>query len=178
VNLDHARLPLHSDVRVINSKFISMLLLPFFALNWQFWWGNGVKGPKMIPFWCLMPKGEKLRQSKWISYHLRNLKIVELALLICQNTLICKIWSLVGRMFDYGIKGEFLALDHFFSWIISLNAQTSEFDLEIEKWIWFAKTNQVVAKNDPNMSNIVKDYFCSQLRWCCTSILLLFDVLA
>jgi hypothetical protein len=29
VNLDHARLPLHSDERVINSKFISMLLLPF-----------------------------------------------------------------------------------------------------------------------------------------------------
>jgi hypothetical protein len=29
VNLDHARLPLHSDERVINFKFISMLLLPF-----------------------------------------------------------------------------------------------------------------------------------------------------
>jgi hypothetical protein len=28
VNLDHARLPLHSDERVIYSKFISMLLLP------------------------------------------------------------------------------------------------------------------------------------------------------
>jgi hypothetical protein len=32
VNLDHERLPLHSDVRVINSKFISMLLLPFCSL--------------------------------------------------------------------------------------------------------------------------------------------------
>jgi hypothetical protein len=30
-------------------------------------------------------------------------------------------------------KGEFLALNHFYSWIISLNAQTSEFDLEIGK---------------------------------------------
>jgi hypothetical protein len=30
-----------------------------------------------------------------------------------------KIWSLVGRMFDYGKKGEFLALNHFYSWIIS-----------------------------------------------------------
>jgi hypothetical protein len=38
-----------------------------------------------------------------------------------------------------------LNLDHFHSWIISLNAQISEFDLEIGKWIWFAKTNQVVA---------------------------------
>jgi hypothetical protein len=61
------------------------------------------------------------------------LKIVELELLICQNTLIIKIWSLVGRMYDYGKKGEFLDLDHFHSWIISLNAQTSEFDLEIGK---------------------------------------------
>jgi hypothetical protein len=30
--LDHERRPLHSDERVINSKFISLLLLPF-ALN-------------------------------------------------------------------------------------------------------------------------------------------------
>jgi hypothetical protein len=29
VNLVHARLPLHSDERVIYSKFISILLLPF-----------------------------------------------------------------------------------------------------------------------------------------------------
>jgi hypothetical protein len=68
---------------------------------------------------------------------LRILKIVELELLICQNTLIVKIWSLVGRIYDYGKKGEFLDqfldLDHFHSWIISLNAQTSEFDLEIGK---------------------------------------------
>jgi hypothetical protein len=57
------RLPLHSDISVFNSKFILMLYLPF-ALNWHFWWGNGVKGPKMIPFWCLMPKGEKLRPKQ------------------------------------------------------------------------------------------------------------------
>jgi hypothetical protein len=38
------------------------------------------------------------------------LKIVELELLIYQNTLIAKIWSLVGRMFDYGKKGEFWIL--------------------------------------------------------------------
>jgi hypothetical protein len=37
------------------SSFLSSYCL--FALNWHFWWGNGVKGPKMIPFWCLMPKG-------------------------------------------------------------------------------------------------------------------------
>jgi hypothetical protein len=32
-------------------------------------------------------------------------KRVELELLICQNTLIVKIWSLMGRMYDYGKKG-------------------------------------------------------------------------
>jgi hypothetical protein len=31
VDLDHARLPLHSDERVTYSKFISMLLLPFYS---------------------------------------------------------------------------------------------------------------------------------------------------
>jgi hypothetical protein len=31
VDLDLARLPLHSDERVTNSKFISMLLLPFYS---------------------------------------------------------------------------------------------------------------------------------------------------
>jgi hypothetical protein len=41
------------------------------------------------------------------------LKIVELELLICQNTLIVKIWSLVGRMFDYGKKGNFWILINF-----------------------------------------------------------------
>jgi hypothetical protein len=38
-----------------------------------------------------------------------------------------------GKFYDYEKKGEFLALDQFFQWIISLYAQTSEFDLEIGK---------------------------------------------
>jgi hypothetical protein len=74
-------------------------------------------------------------------------------------------------------KGEFLTLDQFHSWIISLCAQTSVFDLEIGKWIWFAKTNQVVAKNYPNMSNLLQKWFgpfalMLNLFW------LLFEVLA
>jgi hypothetical protein len=31
VDLDHARLPLHSDERVTSSKFILVLLLPFYS---------------------------------------------------------------------------------------------------------------------------------------------------
>jgi hypothetical protein len=49
-------------------------------------------------------------------------KRVVLERLICQNTLIVKIWSLVGRIYDYGKKGEFLAPDQFFHWNISLCA--------------------------------------------------------
>jgi hypothetical protein len=60
----------------------------------------------------------------------------------------------MGENFDYGKKGEFLALDKFYSWKISRFAQTSVFNLEIGKRIWFAKINQVGAKNDPNMSNL------------------------
>jgi hypothetical protein len=71
------------------------------------------------------------------------LKTIELELLICQNTLIVKIWSLVGRIYDYGKKGEFLALDQFHSWIFSLYAQTSEFELEIRKM-------NLICKNKPS----------------------------
>jgi hypothetical protein len=114
--------------------------------------------------------GEIKAKSNGISYHLwncenRTVRIFDLSKYsYCQNLISCRenvwLWE----------KGGVLALNHFYSWIISLCAQTSVFDLEIGKWIWFAKTNQVVAKNDPNMSNFVKDYFCSQLHWYCTSI--------
>jgi hypothetical protein len=75
----------------------------------------------------------------------------------------------VGKNIDYGEKGEFLELDQFYSWSISLFAQTSMFDLEIGKRIWFAKSNQVVAKSDPNMPNHKQRKFGLQVHWCCTS---------
>jgi hypothetical protein len=57
-----------------------------------------------------MPKEEKLRSKQMDQLPLENFensKIVELELLICQNTLIVKIWSLVGRFYDYGKRGSF-----------------------------------------------------------------------
>jgi hypothetical protein len=60
-------------------------------------------------------------------------KIIEFEFLIYPKYSYCKIWSLVGENFDYGKKGEFLALDQFYSWNNSLCAQTSVFDLEIGK---------------------------------------------
>jgi hypothetical protein len=70
---------------------------------------------------------------------------------MCPNT---RVWLRDRKMiFWLWEKGEFLTLDQFYFWNISLCAQTSVFDLEIGKWIWFEKTNQVVAKSDPNMPN-------------------------
>jgi hypothetical protein len=43
VDLDYARLPLHSDERVTYSKFISMLLLPFFLKILVRQWGSRAK---------------------------------------------------------------------------------------------------------------------------------------
>jgi hypothetical protein len=49
-------------------------------------------------------------------------------MLLLQNLVSCG-----GEFMIMGKKGEFLALDQFHSWIISLYAQTGEFDLEIGK---------------------------------------------
>jgi hypothetical protein len=72
------------------------------------------------------------------------LKIVELELefVICPKYSCCKIWSLMGENYDYGKKGEFLALDQFFSLNISRFAQTTVFDLEIRK--------KLICKNKPS----------------------------
>jgi hypothetical protein len=60
-----------------------------------------------------------------------------LELLVCQNSLVVsfvKSWPLVGRIVDYE-KREFLP-----------------------------KTNQVVAKYDPNMPKLNQNYLCSYLH--------------
>jgi hypothetical protein len=89
----------------------------------------------MILFWCLMPKGEKLRPKQMDQLPLVNFENNRVRTFDLPKYSYCKIWSLVGENFDYGKKGEFLALDQFFSWNISRFTQTSVFDLEIGKRI-------------------------------------------
>ena len=92
-------------------------------------------------------------------------------LLVCQNSFsvsLVKSWFLVGRSVDYGKKGEFLKSWINFSWNDSLYVLTCVFDLEIEIWVWFAKTNQVVAKDDPYMSKLNKTNLSFYLKWFCT----------
>jgi hypothetical protein len=123
----------------------------------------------MISFWCLMPKGEKLRPKQMdelplVNFENNRVKTFDLSKILLLQNLIS-----YGENFWLWEKGEFLVLDQFFHWNISWFAQTSVFDLEIGKLIWFTKTNQVVAKNDPNMSNLMQKQFGPQLQWCCTS---------
>jgi hypothetical protein len=107
------RLPLHSDIGVFNSKFILMLYLPF-ALNWHFWWGNGVKRVKNDPVLVLNAKGGEIKaKANGSANHLWILKTIELELLICPKYSYCKIWSLVGENFDYGKRGSFWHLVNF-----------------------------------------------------------------
>jgi hypothetical protein len=127
-------------------------LIAFLLLIEDFWWGNGVQVPKMISFWCFMPKGEKLRPKQEMD-HLP----LELESLFCQNSLFV---SFCQKLVSYGENvwlwekgGVFESLINF-SWNTSLYASTSVFDLEIGNWIWCANTNQVVVKNDPNMPNL------------------------
>jgi hypothetical protein len=77
------------------------------ALNWHFCVAMGFKGPKMILFWCLMPKGEKLRPKQMDQLPLVNFENSRVRIRFCQNTLIAKFGLLWGRIFYYGKRGSF-----------------------------------------------------------------------
>jgi hypothetical protein len=69
-----------------------------------------------------MPKGEKLRPKQMDQLPLENFENSRVRTFDLSEYSYCKIWSLVGRFYDYGKKGEFLALDQFFHLNISLCA--------------------------------------------------------
>jgi hypothetical protein len=77
VDLDHERLPLHSDERVTYSKFISCTLVAFVFLFEDFGEAMGLRA-KIDPVLVLDAKGgeNKAKRNKWISYHLRNFENV------------------------------------------------------------------------------------------------------
>ena len=61
-----------------------------------------------------MPKGEKLRLKQMDQLPLENFENSRVRTFVLSKYSKClflsKVWSLVGRMFDYGKKGEFLNL--------------------------------------------------------------------
>jgi hypothetical protein len=104
-----------------------------------------------------MPKGEKLRLKQMDQLPLENFENSRVRTFDLSKYSKCLFLSKVGLLWGecliMGKGGVFESLINF-SWNTSLYASTSVFDLEIGNWSWFAKTNQVVAKNDPNMSNL------------------------
>jgi hypothetical protein len=90
--------------------------------------------------------GEIKGQSKWISQPLVNYENSRVRICISSKILLLQNLVSYGGEFWLREKGEFVTLDQFYSCNISLFAQTSVFDLETRKMIWFAKTNQVVAE--------------------------------
>ena len=82
-----------------------------------------------------MPNGEKIRPKQDMDQlPLENFEKIELEFLFFKILLFvsyCQKLALVGRMVDYGKKGEFLKSLNNFSWNNSLYVSTSVFDLEI-----------------------------------------------
>jgi hypothetical protein len=108
VDLDHERLPLHSDERVTYSKFISCTLIAFaFLLKILVrQWGSRAK---INPVLVFDAKGgeNKGQNNKWISYHLRDFENSRIELLVYFIVSLVTSWLLVGRSVDYGKKGSF-----------------------------------------------------------------------
>jgi hypothetical protein len=110
-----------------------------------------------------MPKGEKVRPKQEMDQlPLENFENSRIELLVCQKSLIVSYCQKLASCGENGLimgkGGVFESLINF-SWNISLYVSTCVFDLEIGNWVWFAKTNQVVAKNDPYMSNLNQNNF-------------------
>jgi hypothetical protein len=93
-------------------------------------------------------------------------------ILLLQNLVSC------GGEFWLWENGEFLALDQFHSWNISLCAQTSEFDLEKGKWIWFAKNKLSGGKEWSKYAKLESNTIWSSFALMLHLFWLLFDVLA
>jgi hypothetical protein len=129
-----------------------------------------------------MPKGEKLRPKQEMDQlPLENFENSRVRVFVLSKysygLLLSKIGLLWGECLIMGKRGSFWIFDQFLLKTF-LYASTSEFDLEIENWVWFAKTNQVVAKNDPNMSNLNQNKFFFSFALMLQFYMLLFVVLA
>jgi hypothetical protein len=80
-----------------------------------------------------MPKGEKLRPKQMDQLPLVNFENNRVRTFDLSKTLLLQNLVSCGGEYCLWEKGEFLALDLFYSWSISLFSQTSMFDLEIGK---------------------------------------------
>jgi hypothetical protein len=123
----------------------------------------------MIPFWCLMPKREKLRPKQMDQLPLVNFENNRVRTFDLSKILLLQNWSLMGENFLLWEKGEFLVLDQFFHWNISWFAQTSVFDLEIRK-------KDLIYKNKPSGGKEWSKYVktCAKTIWSSIALMLHF----
>jgi hypothetical protein len=106
------------------------------------------------PVLVLNAKGGEIQaKANGSANHLWISKNIKLEFVFRPKFSYCKIWFIMGENFDYGKKGEFLALDQIYSWSISQFAQTNGFDLEIGKRICFFENKPSGGKSDQNMPN-------------------------
>jgi hypothetical protein len=91
--------------------------------------------PLVLPFWCVMPKGEKLRPKQLDQLPLVNFnkKFSVRILGFLSKPSYCKNYSLMGEKLDYGKKGSFVTLIQNLSLKIFLFAKTSVFDIKVTK---------------------------------------------
>ena len=93
---------------------------------------------------------------------LENFEKVELEFLFVKILLFASYYQKLVSCRENGwlweIGGVFDTVINFY-WNNSLYISTSVFDLELRNWGRFAKTNQVVAKNDPYMPNLIQNKF-------------------
>jgi hypothetical protein len=129
----------------------------------------------MILFWCLMPKGEKLRpKQEWISYHLRILKISRVRAFVLSKYSYCLLLSKVGLLW-----GECLIMEKRGSFWIFYQFLLKYLSLCLNKWFWLRDRKlSLIRKNKPSGGKEWSKYakfesktnFCSHLHWCCTSL--------
>jgi hypothetical protein len=102
-----------------------------------------VSRAKNDPILVLNAKGGEIKaKANGSATTCEILKIVELELLICQNTFIVKIWPLVGRIYYYGKRGSFWIFDQFLLEYLSLC---------LNKCVWLRDRKlNLICKNKPS----------------------------
>jgi hypothetical protein len=96
VNLDHAKTSTALQYLCTHLQVHTYALIAILLLIDIFGEAMGLKGPRMIPFWCLMPKGEKLRpkqmdQLPLVNFENNRVRTFDLSkILLLQNLVSCR----------------------------------------------------------------------------------------
>jgi hypothetical protein len=105
---------------LVPSPYLCFLLA--FGFTRDFCVAMGLKGQIILLFWCLMPKGEKLRLKQLDQLPLVNFKIFSESILgFLSKLFYCKKCSTVGEKFDYEKRGSF--------WYLTKTSLESYFNL-------------------------------------------------